>query len=76
MSRAEAERRGRRAETIAAWWLRLQGWRIVGTRVRTPVGDRRTPDEDGGIMVLLTPTTPVIVLDAPISCEWRPGDVW
>lgn len=39
MSRAEAERRGRRAETIAAWWLRLQGWRIVGTRVRTPVGE-------------------------------------
>lgn len=39
MSRAEAERRGRRAETIAAWWLRLQGWRIVGTRIRTPVGE-------------------------------------
>ena len=39
MSRAEAERRGRRAETIAAWWLRLHGWRIVGTRVRTPVGE-------------------------------------
>ncbi|MGE3747548.1 MAG: YraN family protein [Sphingomonadaceae bacterium] len=39
MNRAEAERRGRRAETIAAWWLRLQGWRIIGTRVRTPVGE-------------------------------------
>jgi len=39
VSRAEAERRGRRAETIAAWWLRLQGWRIVGARVRTPVGE-------------------------------------
>jgi len=39
VSRAEAERRGRRAETIAAWWLRLHGWRIVGTRVRTPVGE-------------------------------------
>jgi len=39
LNRAEAERRGRRAETIAAWWLRLQGWRIIGTRVRTPVGE-------------------------------------
>lgn len=39
MNRAQAERRGRRAESIAAWWLRLHGWRIVGTRVRTPVGE-------------------------------------
>lgn len=39
MSRERAERRGRRAETIAAWWLRLHGWRIVATRVRTPVGE-------------------------------------
>ena len=29
LNRREAERRGRRAETIAAWWLRLHGWRIL-----------------------------------------------
>jgi putative endonuclease len=39
LNRAEAERRGRRAETLAAWWLRLQGWRILATRARTPVGE-------------------------------------
>ena len=39
MSRAEAEARGRRAETRAAWWLRLKGWRIIARRVRTPVGE-------------------------------------
>jgi putative endonuclease len=39
MSRAAAESRGRRAEHIAAWYLRIKGWRIVGTRVRTPVGE-------------------------------------
>lgn len=39
MSRAAAEARGRRAETIAAWWLRLHGWRILAQRVRTPVGE-------------------------------------
>jgi len=39
MSRAGAEQRGRRAERIAAWYLRMKGWRIVGTRVRTPVGE-------------------------------------
>jgi putative endonuclease len=39
MSRALAEQRGRRAERIAAWYLRMKGWRIIGTRVRTPVGE-------------------------------------
>lgn len=24
---------------LAAWWLRLRGWRILGVRVRTPVGE-------------------------------------
>jgi aminoglycoside 2'-N-acetyltransferase I len=54
------------------------GWRVWRgpTSVRTAAGERRTTDEDGGIMVLLTPTTPPIEVDAPISCEWRAGDVW
>ena len=39
MTRAEAEKGGRRAETIAAWWLRLKGWAILARRVRTPVGE-------------------------------------
>ena len=39
MSRREAERGGRRAERLAAWWLRLKGWRIVAVRARTPVGE-------------------------------------
>lgn len=37
--RQRAERQGRRGETLAAWYLRLQGWRIVGQRVRTPRGE-------------------------------------
>lgn len=39
MNRRDAERRGRRGETIAAWWLRLHGWRILATRVRVRVGE-------------------------------------
>jgi putative endonuclease len=39
MSRAAAEARGRRAERRAAWWLRLHGWRILGQRLRVPVGE-------------------------------------
>lgn len=39
MSRRRAERGGRRAEAIAALWLQLKGWSILGRRVRTPVGE-------------------------------------
>lgn len=38
-SRPESERRGRRAEQIAAWYLRLKGWRILASRVKTPRGE-------------------------------------
>lgn len=30
---------GRRAERIAAWWLRLKGWRILARRVRARGGE-------------------------------------
>ena len=39
MKRQRAERGGRRAERLAAWWLRLRGWRILAVRARTPVGE-------------------------------------
>ncbi|HEX8644763.1 MAG TPA: YraN family protein [Allosphingosinicella sp.] len=37
--RRRRERGGRRAETLACWWLRLKGWRILARRVRTPLGE-------------------------------------
>jgi aminoglycoside 2'-N-acetyltransferase I len=62
-----------------AFYERL-GWRTWRgpSSVRTAGGVRPTPDEDGDILVLETPTTPIRPLDlhAPISCEWRAGDVW
>ena len=39
LSRAQAETRGRRAETLAAWWLRLKRWRILAVRARVPGGE-------------------------------------
>jgi putative endonuclease len=39
VNRLAAEQRGRRGETIAAWFLRLKGWRIVAMRVKTPRGE-------------------------------------
>jgi aminoglycoside 2'-N-acetyltransferase I len=54
------------------------GWRTWRgpSSVRTADGDRRTPDEDGFILVLETPASATLDRDAPISCDWRPGDVW
>lgn len=38
-SRAEREARGRRGESLAAWYLRFKGWRILARRVKTPRGE-------------------------------------
>ena len=53
------------------------GWETWAgpSSVRTPEGERRTPDDDGYIMILRTRSTPPLHPGAPISCEWRPGDV-
>ena len=53
-------------------WLTWRG----PTSVRTPDGLRRTAEDDGYLMVLPTHSSPALDLAAPISCEWRPGDVW
>lgn len=59
------------------------GWRTWRgpTSVRTSAGERPTPDEDGYILALVTPSTPApsgapLDLTAPLSCDWRPGDAW
>jgi len=60
-----------------AFYQRL-GWQIwLGPAfVRAPDGPKRTPDDEGYILVLRTPTSPPFELSEPISCDWRPGDVW
>lgn len=39
MNRRAAEKRGRRAERIAAVWLMLKGWRILARRARVRGGE-------------------------------------
>jgi aminoglycoside 2'-N-acetyltransferase I len=60
-----------------AFYERL-GWRTWqgSSSVRELGGPTPTPGDDGYVMVLDTPTSPNLDLTAPISCEWRPGDVW
>lgn len=54
------------------------GWVVWAGQafVRTADGLRRTPDEEGDLLVLRTATTPPLDDRATISCDWRPGDVW
>jgi aminoglycoside 2'-N-acetyltransferase I len=62
---------------LPAFYERL-GWVVWQgpTFVRTEIGPMRTAEEDGAVMVRRTPRTPALDPTAPISCEWRPGDVW
>jgi aminoglycoside 2'-N-acetyltransferase I len=53
-------------------WQTWQG----PTSVRTPHGPEPSPDEDGYILVLQTPSSPPLRLSDPISCDWRAGDSW
>jgi aminoglycoside 2'-N-acetyltransferase I len=36
----------------------------------------RTAEDDGFVLVLRTPATGELDLDAPLTCDWRAGDVW
>jgi len=37
--RQQARRAELRAETVAAWWLRLKGYRVTDRNLRTPLGE-------------------------------------
>jgi aminoglycoside 2'-N-acetyltransferase I len=53
-------------------WIRWLG----PTYVLAPGGLTRTEDDDDGVLVLRTPTSPQLDLTGPLACDWRSGDVW
>lgn len=53
MNREAAEKRGRDAETLAAIWLRLHGWRILARRARVPGGEVDIVARRGRILALI-----------------------
>ena len=61
MKREVAERRGRRGEGWAGWWLRLQGWRIVARRLKTPRGEIDLVARRGHTVAF-------------VEVKWRAGD--
>ncbi len=62
---------------IPGFYQRL-GWETWQgpTWVAGPQGRERTASDDGGVLVLRTPATAGLDPTAPITCDWRPGDVW
>lgn len=52
-ARQRAERRGRRGEGLASWYLRLKGWRIVDRRVRNPRGEIDLVAKRGGTVAFV-----------------------
>jgi aminoglycoside 2'-N-acetyltransferase I len=53
-------------------WLTWRG----PTSVISPTGPRRTEEDDGGVLVLPTPSSPELDPSEGIACDWRRGDVW
>jgi putative endonuclease len=52
-ARRRAYARGRRAERLAAWWLRLTGYRILAQDFRSPVGEIDLVARRGGILAIV-----------------------
>ena len=68
-SRRQRERGGRRAETIAAWWLRLKGWKILARRLRTPLGEVDIVARRGRIVAFVEVKARATAADAPLALD-------
>ena len=53
-----------------------RGWVVWRgpTSVLTPSGVRRTPEDDGSVLVL--PLAVPLDITGGLTCDWRDGDVW
>lgn len=51
--RRAAEARGRRGELLAAWWLRLKGYRILVRGYRAPVGEIDLVARRGAVLAMV-----------------------
>jgi len=53
MNRQIAEQSGRDGERRAAAWLRIKGWSIIGSRVKTPHGEIDLVAKRGGVIAFI-----------------------
>lgn len=69
MTRQRAERGGRRGETIAALWLMLKGWSILGRRIRTSLGEVDLVARRGRTLAFVEVKTRTKAADAELSLD-------
>jgi putative endonuclease len=62
-----AEKFGRFAETLAAWSLRIKGFRIIARGFRTPVGEIDIIARRGGLLVFIEVKARRNITDAAAS---------
>ena len=67
--RSAAERAGRRAETIAAWWLRFHGWSILATRARVRGGEVNIVARRGRIIAFVEVKARRTAMDAGFAID-------
>lgn len=71
MNRARAERSGRRGETLAAWYLRFKGYRILARRQRTPRGEVDLVAKRGNMVVFVEVKTRKTSAELDLSIDER-----
>ncbi|MBB5686984.1 YraN family protein [Sphingobium boeckii] len=71
MKRRRAEIRGRRGEIIAAWWLRLHGWRILATRAKTRFGEVDLIARRGNMIAFIEVKTRATLAELDIAIDRR-----
>jgi putative endonuclease len=69
VKRRKAERGGRRAERLAAWWLRLHGWHVLAMRARTPVGEVDLIARRGKILAFIEVKARARAADAELALD-------
>lgn len=72
--REAAEARSRRAEALAAWWLRAKGYTILSRRVRLPVGEIDLVARKGDVICfieVMERATRSAALGAVTPAAWR-----
>ena len=72
MNRQQAEKRGRGAETLACWYLRLKGWQILARRARVPGGEVDIVARRGRMLAFVEVKARASEAEAAIALdEWR-----